>query len=97
MAQLIPDRLYVQAAFPSDGNYTDMIRIADFAAVAAYSPNRVVRKAISTAVSLSQGHSVPARVDVPVEFYDSDEKSTTPQSPVYYKKTRSGPNAKTAP
>ena len=97
MAQLIPDRLYVQAAFASDGNFTDMIRIADFAAVAAYTPNRVMRKAISTAVSLSQGRSVPARVEVPVEFFDSDEKSTTPQSPIYYKKTRSGPNAKTGP
>jgi ABC-type sugar transport system substrate-binding protein len=97
MAQLIPDRLYVQAAFASDGNLSDMIRIADFAAVAGYAPNRVLRKAITTAVSLSQGRSVPARVEIPVEFHDSDEKSTTPQSPVYYKKTRSGPKAKTGP
>jgi ABC-type sugar transport system substrate-binding protein len=85
MTELIPDRLFVQSAYASDGNYTDMIRIADFAAVAAFAPNRVVRKAISTAVSLSQGRSVPARVEVPVEVHDSDEKSTTPQSPVYYR------------
>ena len=99
MSELIPDRLFVQSAFPSDGNgsCTDMIRVGDFAAVAGFVPNRVVRKAITTAVSLSQGRSVPARVEVPVEVHDSDENSTTPQSPIYYKKTRSAAKAKTAP
>jgi ABC-type sugar transport system substrate-binding protein len=85
MSELIPDRLFVQAAFASDGNYADMTRVGDFAAVAAFAPNRVIRKAITTAVSLSQGHDMPARIEVPVEVYDSDEKSSTPQSPVYYK------------
>ncbi len=85
MSELIPDRLFVQSAFASDGNPADMTRAGDFAAVAAFAPNRVIRKAITTAVSLSQGRDVPARVEVPVEVHDSDEKSSTPQSPVYYK------------
>ena len=85
MPELIPDRLFVQSAFASDGNYGDMTRAGDFAAVAGFVPNRIIRKAISTAVSLSQGRDVPARVEVPVEVHDSDEKSSTPQSPLYYK------------
>jgi hypothetical protein len=87
---LIPDRLFVQSAFASDGNYVDMIRVGDFAAVAGFAPNRVIRKAISTAVALSQGRDVASRVEVPVEVHDSDEKASTPQSPIYYK-TKSSP------
>jgi ABC-type sugar transport system substrate-binding protein len=85
MSELIPDRLYVQAGFPADAVYGDLVRVADFAAVAGFIPNRVVRKAIATAISLAQGREVPSRVEVSVEVHDSDEKSTTPQSPVYYK------------
>ncbi len=85
MADLIPDRLFVQSAFAADGNHSDMTRVGDFAAVAGFDPNRVIRKAINTAVSLAQGQELPSRVEVTVEAYDSDEKSTTPQSPIYYK------------
>ena len=71
-----------------------MVRVGDFAAVAGFIPNRVVRKAIATAVSLSQGKDVPSRVEVPVEVHDSDEKATTPQSPAYYKSREAGPKKK---
>ena len=89
MTELIPDRPYVQSAFASEGKYSDMIRAGDFAAVAGYIPNRVIRKAITTAVNLSQGRDVASRVEVPVELLDSDEKSSTPQSPTYYKNAAS--------
>jgi ABC-type sugar transport system substrate-binding protein len=85
MPELIPDRLFVQSAFASDGNYVDMTRAGDFAAVAGFVPNRIIRKAISTAVGLSQGRDVAVKVEVPVEVHDSDEKASTPQSPLYYK------------
>ena len=63
-----------------------MTRVGDFAAVAGFVPNRVIRKAINTAVSLSQGHRrCPPGSKLPVEVHDSDEKSSTPQSPVYYR------------
>ena len=96
MAELIPDRLFVQAAFPAESNYSDMIRVGDWAAVAGFIPNRVIRKAIATAVSVSQGKDVPRRVEVPVEVHDSDEKATTPQSPAYYK-SREGVRKKEGP
>ncbi len=87
LTELNPDRPYVQATFASEGKYTDMIRAGDYAAVAGYIPNRVIRKAITTAVNLSQGRDVASRVEVPVELFDSDEKSALPQSPTYLRKT----------
>jgi ABC-type sugar transport system substrate-binding protein len=85
MNELIPDRLFVQSAFAGEGNYSDMTRVGDFAAVAGFVPNRVIRKAINTAVRLSQGQDLPTRVELSVEVHDSDEKSSTPQSPAYYR------------
>ena len=64
MAELIPDRPFVQSAFAAEGKYDDMTRVGDFAAVAGFVPNRVIRKAIITAVSLSQGQDVPGRVEL---------------------------------
>jgi ABC-type sugar transport system substrate-binding protein len=84
MADLIPERLFVVSAYPAEANYGDMIRVGDFAAVAGFVPTRMIRKAISTAVSLSQGHELPGRIEIPVEVYDSAAGATTPQSPIYY-------------
>ncbi len=85
MNELIPERLFVQSAFAAEGKLGDMTMAGDFAAVAGFVPNRVIRKAIITAVSLSHGRDVPGRVEVSVEVHDSDEKATTPQSPAYSK------------
>ena len=85
MAELIPERLFVQSAFAAEGNYGDMTRAGDFAAVAGFIPNRILRKAVSTAISLSRGRDVPNRVEVPVEVQDSDESASTPKSPAFYK------------
>ena len=62
-----------------------MTAVGDFAAVAGFNPTALVRKAISTAVKLSGGQDVPSRIEVPVDVFESPEKSTTPQSPAYYK------------
>ncbi len=85
MNELIPDRMFVQAAYAAEGNYGDMTRLGDFAAVAGFIPTVLVRRAISTAVKLSQGMDMPSRVEVPVEVVESPEGSTTPQSPAFYK------------
>src|SRR5262249_19778869 len=52
MAELIPGRLFVVAAYPGDATYSDMVRLGDFAAVAGFVPTRLIRKALSTAVSI---------------------------------------------
>jgi ABC-type sugar transport system substrate-binding protein len=85
MSELIPERLFVMAAYAGEGTYSDMVRIGDFAAVAGFVPTRLIRKALSTAVSIAHGQAVPARVDFPVEVYDSPPEATTPQSPIYYR------------
>lgn len=85
MAELIPDRLFVVSAYPAEGTYSDMIRVGDFAAVAGFVPMRLLRKAITTAVSLAQGRELPPRVELPLEVYDSAAEATTPQSPIYYR------------
>jgi ABC-type sugar transport system substrate-binding protein len=85
MSELIPERLFVVSAYPAEAIYSDMTRIGDFAAVAGFVPNRLMRKAIATAVSLAQGHEVPARVELPLDVYDSAADATTPQSPIYYR------------
>ncbi len=85
MTELIPDRMFVQAAYAAEGNYGDMTRVGDFAAVAGFIPTALVRKAILTAVKLSQGMDMPSHVEVPVEVIESPEGSTTPQSPAFYK------------
>ena len=85
MAQLIPDRLFVVSAYPAEGTYADMTRVGDFAAVAGFVPNRLMRRAISSAASLALGHKLPERVEFPVEVYDSAADATTPKSPIYYR------------
>jgi ABC-type sugar transport system substrate-binding protein len=98
MSELIPDRLSVIAAYPAEGTYGDMIRVGDFAAVAGFVPSRLIRKAITTAVSLAQGHEMPGRVEFAVEVVDSAPDSTTPQSPIYYKaKKAANPAANKSP
>ena len=87
MTELIPDRLFVQSAYAAEGNYGDMIRVGDFAAVAGFIPTWLVRKAITTAVKLSQGGVEPSRVEISVQVHDSAESSSTPQSPIYQKKS----------
>jgi ABC-type sugar transport system substrate-binding protein len=85
MAELIPDRVFVVSAYPAEAIYGDMTRVGDFAAVAGFVPTRMIRKAINTAVSLSQGHKLPGQIEFAVEVHDSAADATTPQSPMYYK------------
>jgi ABC-type sugar transport system substrate-binding protein len=85
MAELIPDRLFVVSAYPGEATYSDLVRVGDFAAVAGFVPLRMIRKAVNTAVSLSQGHELPGRIEFAVEVLDSAPDSKTPQSPIYYK------------
>jgi hypothetical protein len=93
MGELIPDRLFVAAAYPAEGTSSELTRVGDFAAVAGFVPSRLIRKAIATAVSLSQGHELPGRVEFAVEVNDSPEDSTTPQSPIFYR-AKSAANSK---
>ena len=47
-------------------NYADMTTMIDVAAVAEFTPMRLLRKAITTAAALAQGKDVPSRVELPI-------------------------------
>ena len=59
MAELIPDRLFVRQRMPADGNLQRHDQGRRLRRRGRFRPDRLVRKAISTAVSLSQGHDCP--------------------------------------
>ncbi len=60
MTAIVADRPFVLAAFAAEETYAEMTQVGDFAAVAEFAPLRVVRKAVTTAISLAQGASCQA-------------------------------------
>jgi ABC-type sugar transport system substrate-binding protein len=76
--ELAQDRPFVQAAYTSDDNLIRMTGMGEFAAVVEFFPTRMLRKAISTAVSLAQGRNVAGRVEFPVVFHDSPRGAGLP-------------------
>jgi ABC-type sugar transport system substrate-binding protein len=77
-SELAQDRPFVQAAYTSDDNLIRMTKMGELAAAVEFVPTRMLRKAISTAVSLAQGRDVSSRVEIPVVFHDSPEKAGLP-------------------
>jgi len=63
-------RPLVLACYASEEQIPDFTRRPEVAAVAEFTPQRLVRKAISTAVALSQGKEVPRTVELPVVMND---------------------------
>ena len=59
VTELLEARPFVMAAFASESSVSDMTRSGDYAGVAEFAPLKVVRKAISTAVAMSQGREFP--------------------------------------
>jgi ABC-type sugar transport system substrate-binding protein len=86
MLKLVPDRPFILAGYAAEETYSSSTSMGDFAAVATYSPVRVVRRAIATAVALGQGRHLPSLVELPIEVDDSPPESTTARSPGIYKK-----------
>jgi ABC-type sugar transport system substrate-binding protein len=72
-------RLFVMAGYSPDESGGNMVQAGDFAAIAVFSPERLIRKAITTAASLSRGEKLPERVEVMVPVLVSPANSTTPK------------------
>ena len=60
----IDDRTFIAACYVSEDQLANVTRIATFAAIADFTPMRLIRKAVSTAVALTQGRAVTH----PLEF-----------------------------
>jgi ABC-type sugar transport system substrate-binding protein len=92
LTDLFEARPFVMAVFASESSVSDMTRSGDYAGVAEFAPLKVVRKAISAAVAMSQGREVPARIELPVVYYDSPPDSALSTTAVRYKeKMKKGP------
>jgi ABC-type sugar transport system substrate-binding protein len=95
MNELGQDRPYILAGYSAEDSFADLPKVGDFAALASFAPVRVVRRAIDTAVALTEGRAVPDRVEIPIVVHDSPEKSALPMSPTYGSKV--SPTTKARP
>jgi ABC-type sugar transport system substrate-binding protein len=66
----------VVGCYVGEEQVADLTRLPNCAAVAEFTPTRAIRKAISTAVALSQGRDVPRRVELPINVNDMPENAT---------------------
>ncbi len=67
----IDHRFLVAGCYAGDEVSADLSKVIKFAAVAVYTPVRLLRKAVATAASLAQGQDVPARIEFPVNVAES--------------------------
>jgi hypothetical protein len=73
--KVLDDRPFVAAGFASDDNLAFATQFGEFAALGEYNPTRLIRKAVSTAVAITQGREVQRRIEIPIIFHDSPEKT----------------------
>jgi ABC-type sugar transport system substrate-binding protein len=73
--ELAADRHMISAGYTSDEQLAKSIQYGEFAALAEFVPTRLIRKAITIAITAAQGRDVPRIVEVPIIFHDSDEKT----------------------
>jgi ABC-type sugar transport system substrate-binding protein len=69
-------RSFVVAGYSGEDQIPDLARMAHTAAVADFTPKRLIQKAISTAVALIQGKDVPRRVELPITVQDQPGNAT---------------------
>jgi hypothetical protein len=79
ISDLGDERPYVVAAFTTDESGATMTRSGEFAAIAVFSPERLLRKAIATAASAGRGEKVADRVKVMIPIHVSPPDSATPK------------------
>jgi ABC-type sugar transport system substrate-binding protein len=94
MSDLREQRPYVVGGFTPEESGGNMTKTGEFAAVAIYSPDRMIRRAVNVAAALGRGEKVPDKVEVIVPVLTSPEKSTTSKMYMMNKRSNSGPDAK---
>jgi ABC-type sugar transport system substrate-binding protein len=73
------ERPYVVAGYSHEEGGSNLARTGEFAAVAIFAPERLIRKAITTAVHAAQGQRFPERVDVRIPVHVSPSNAGAPQ------------------
>ncbi len=69
------DHPFIISGYVSDDRLIPFVQSGDFAALAEFNSNRLIRKAITAAALAGQGKDVSQRIEVPVEFHDSSPRS----------------------
>ena len=64
-------RFFVVGCYSGEGQAADLTTIVQVAAVAEFTPTRLMRKAIATAAALAQGRDVPPLVEFPINVSDA--------------------------
>jgi len=73
--ELEEERPLISAGYTSDEHLASTAQSGEFAALAEYVPMRLIRKATSTAIAAAQGRDVQRRIEIPIIFHDSPEKT----------------------
>jgi ABC-type sugar transport system substrate-binding protein len=63
-------RFYVVACYSGEDQIADLTHVPHTAAVAEFTPKRLIQKAITTAIALAQGKDVPRRIELPLTVQD---------------------------
>ncbi len=79
------DRPFVVAGYSSDDGLGNMVRAGEYAALAIFSPERLISKAVTTAVAAARGERPPDRVELMVPVLDSPGNSAAPKMYRAYK------------
>ncbi len=77
----IDNRLLIAAAYTTDDQFNTIGRIPNVAAVAEFTPTRIIRRALTTANNLAQGKETPAIVDFRVNVIESPVNSNVLRNP----------------
>ncbi len=80
------DRPFVIAGYSSDDGLANMVMAGEYAALAIYNPEKLICKAITTAVAAARGEKLPDRVELMVLVLDSPGNSAAPRMYRAYKK-----------
>ena len=71
VGEIAQERPFIQAGYTQDENQLRMARMGEFAALGQYTPNRLVRKAVSTAVAIALKQEVHNRVEILIVIHES--------------------------
>ena len=78
LEKLGESHMYVVAGYTHDEASAKMAYLGEFAAIAHFSPERLLRRAIASAASLSRGEKLAERLEVSIPLHVSNPRSGAP-------------------
>jgi ABC-type sugar transport system substrate-binding protein len=85
-------RPFIQAGYTSEDHFHRMAVAGEFAALAEYMPNRLLKKAVTVAVAAAQGKEVKPREEIPINVVESAPTAGAPHIQSQNAKKRAKPS-----